>query len=190
MAHSERGATNNYFTANQLADFCASNAWHGTARLGYFKNVRHARTTRAFLIAHSIDSFKLAFMGPTAFQDLLVRHSTGTIDVKSALARYHVLHKKVGPQFSWDHVVEAVRPEMYPIMAIKMEQAVAIKEFDIFDLSEDGVDKMIDALNNTKGIHAKEVTYIKGVIQRLIMRRFRMAMDASSGTSIKVVHRF
>ena len=66
---------------------------------------------------------------------------------------------------TWSHVVEAVRHEMYALMANKMEQASADK--DTFDLASQSVDDVIKQLKSKKGgVSGNEIAYIKQLVRR------------------------
>ena len=66
---------------------------------------------------------------------------------------------------TWSHVVEAVRHEMYALMASKMEQASADK--DQFDLASQSVDDVIKELKGKKGgVSGNEIAYIEQLVQR------------------------
>ena len=66
---------------------------------------------------------------------------------------------------TWSHVVEAVRHEMYALMANKMQQASADR--GTFDLAPQSVDDVVKQLKSKKsGVSGNEIEYIKQLVRR------------------------
>ena len=71
---------------------------------------------------------------------------------------------------TWYNVMHCVRHELYPAMAVSMSKAVDelifSSEFDIYDLSQKAVDRVVGVLKTKKELFNNEIEYIQGIVER------------------------
>ena len=65
---------------------------------------------------------------------------------------------------TWQHVVAAIKHELYPMMAASMEKC--IDNLSASDLSEKAVDGVMDKLKKTRALGNKEAQYIRNLVAR------------------------
>ena len=81
-----------------------------------------------------------------------------------------MISRKIG----WKHVAQAVRHDMFPVMATSMEAALAtLSDIDSEDLSPKTVDRVIAALHEKRKLSTMEVAAIKKLLNGLEITRKR-----------------
>ena len=75
-----------------------------------------------------------------------------------------------GNKLKWQNVVEAVKQELYPLIATSLgeavEELIESKTLKPHDLSDNTTDLVIEKLKTKKVLFSKEIEYIKGLVQR------------------------
>ena len=91
--------------------------------------------------------------------------------VHEVIAKSHDLkQEEIKDALTWYNVMQCVRHELYPAMAVALSQAVEemvfTSGFAVGDLSEDAVHRVIEVLKTKKVLFSKEIKYIEGVVDR------------------------
>ena len=91
--------------------------------------------------------------------------------LKDIIANTHDLKKfAVKDALTWYNVMQCVRHELYPAMAISLSQAVdelVYKSgFAVGDLSEEAVNRVIEVLKTKKVLFSNEIEYIQDLVGR------------------------
>lgn len=90
-----------------------------------------------------------------------------------------VAKKVVGVK--WHNVVEAVRHELYPLIASALGQSLdelmATGTLEVDDLSDGAIDEVIEIMKTKKVLYNKEIEYIKDLVKRA--RTFRWEENES-----------
>ena len=91
--------------------------------------------------------------------------------LKEVIGKSHDLKKEeVKGPLSWYNVMQCVRHEMYPMMAVSLSKAVEEMVFSsgfaVGDLSEEAVQRVIAMLKTKKVLFGKEIEYIQGLVDR------------------------
>ena len=75
-----------------------------------------------------------------------------------------------GNTLKWHNVVEAVRQELYPLIATSLgeavEELIESKTLKPYNLSDNATDLVVEKLKTKKVLFSKEIEYIKGLVQR------------------------
>ena len=103
--------------------------------------------------------------------------------MKEIIAKSHDLKKEeMREELTWYNVMQCVRHELYPAMAISLSQAVeelVFKSgFAVGDLSEKAVERVIGVLKTKKVLFSNEIEYIQDLVGRA--RAFQW--DQNEGT--------
>ena len=103
--------------------------------------------------------------------------------MKEIIAKSHDLKKEeMREELTWYNVMQCVRHELYPAMAISLSQAVEElvykSGFAVGDLSEKAVERVIGVLKTKKVLFSNEIEYIQDLVGRA--RAFQW--DQNEGT--------
>ena len=105
------------------------------------------------------------------------------------IAKTHELdqNKELRDDLTWYNVMQCVRHELYPAMAISLSQAVdelVVKSgFAVGDLSEKAVERVLGVLKTKKVLFSNEIEYI----QDLVGRARAFEWDQNEGTLFYVL---
>ena len=87
------------------------------------------------------------------------------------MASETALQSEIWKALNWNHIVNAVKHDMFPLMATSMESAVESLRVDqnsltVDKLDDDAVQRVIDKMHQKRKLSTKEVEHIKMVVQR------------------------
>ena len=162
--------------ASQVADVCCNdiipNIEHNTEswkdRIFKERWPKCLHLIRAFIISHNIHSAKMGAMSKKAFSQTFRDFSTGIGNGATwpDLLFDHLKEKAPAFPLSWStHMVEAVRHEMYPVMATSLQAAISnMQQASSFD--PQSVDAVIKSLKLKKSLTNTEIQYFRKLVQR------------------------